>query len=630
MGPIRDQLDRVFLRKLRESGELEGVRGRTRVQLVADVAGGFDPGHGAVIFAGGYGYLRVIGATEIDDLPGYVPYGEAMLDHWAVVYNDSGVDNTDAINAAWAWCAASGVPCFAKPGTIWHGGTLTIPDGLDFRATVYGKTTFKKQAGFNGRQVVSAGFDTYTGTEAADTCPADITMIGVKFDGNWMLNDWFSETNSYVNTSGGGFYVYARRYEIDIDVINQAGIGFWSELNGEPESLSDRKKARSRIQVGVTKEEGIIFKGPGDMSIPEMWCFATGTRIYSEREAATTPRSSPTYGAENGGVTDGIVFDGKGAEIGTIHSWAHHSGGPLWTKGRPRIHCELLIGESSAIGPRIAGQAYGHIGHARIHNNKGGWSGLTPGLWPDFKISTAEGFIVNSVWIKPSTNGGDKGQDRLVVDGVNCQVHGGRIESAGYPGHGVVLGGNYNEVRAKVSACKGAPANGDGISYALKRIAPFSDRTMDAHITASDCDGYFLSSGTPNQERIEILFRGLTGQVPFSGDIADAGNAQRWDIYGEIDNMRIMSRTKVDALFDSSLTAEQTLTIPHRLLHAPSVRNIMLSIWDSSTNSQISGADQVQYCYVHAVDATNITVKVKMAVAHVTNTSPRVSADVSI
>lgn len=605
----------------------------TRDDFVAAYGGGKEWEVGAVVNAGGHSYRYIGGVNPISDLAGWVPQGPATLHHWGVSIDDEagGEGNGVRINAALAYQSGAGVRLILPEGTIWHDETLVFRAGTDIESEVYGKTRFKKIAGFNDKQAMTEGFDEFTGTDAALECPADISIRGgVIFDGNWMLNDWFAADNEYVNTSGGGVFIYTIRYDLDIDVINQAGVGFWSELNGDTGSLINRKKSRSRIHSGLCLEEAIIFKGPGDMVIDELWAYASGTRIASERAVATTPRVSPTYGAENGGVTDGIVFDGKGAEIKFIHSWNHHSGGPIWTKGNPRIHCELLIGESSAIGPRIADAAYGHIGYARCHNNRGGWSGLNPGQWPDFHITSTGGFLINSIWLYPSTNGGDKGQDRLVVGGVNNQVQGGIIDGVNLPGHGVVLNGDNSLVRARVSRCKGAPANGDAMSYAVKRVAPFANRSFEVDVNAADCDGYFLSSGAPNQESIRIMFKGSAGQTPFSGDVKDVANAQLWSIHGEVDNVRYMSDTTVDAAFDSSLTTEQQISIPHRLIYQPAARNVMLSYFDTSTGSQIGGSDAMQYMYVYSVDANNINIRLKMSTAHATNTSPRVSARVCI
>ncbi len=130
MAPIRDQLDRVFLRGLRESGELEGVRGRTRTQLIADVAGGFDPGIGAVVFTPDGAYERD-DAHSLSSLPGWRAWRGAAANPYqfgATRGRASAAANRAALQAMFDHCAATGQEFDLLGGTWFVSGQGLVID----------------------------------------------------------------------------------------------------------------------------------------------------------------------------------------------------------------------------------------------------------------------------------------------------------------------------------------------------------------------------------------------------------------------------------------------------------------------------------------------------------------------
>lgn len=83
-----------------------GTQQLTRAAFVTDVAGGYAPADGTVIFADGLAYKAQSGATAISDLPGWVPSGGLNVGHYGVT--GSG-DETSAVAAAVAYANTNGL-----------------------------------------------------------------------------------------------------------------------------------------------------------------------------------------------------------------------------------------------------------------------------------------------------------------------------------------------------------------------------------------------------------------------------------------------------------------------------------------------------------------------------------------
>lgn len=76
----------------------------TRAELISAVAGGLVLADGAIALAGPVVYQAKAGATDIADLPGWIPFGASQLSH----FNGVGDNATDATDALMAWFSYSG------------------------------------------------------------------------------------------------------------------------------------------------------------------------------------------------------------------------------------------------------------------------------------------------------------------------------------------------------------------------------------------------------------------------------------------------------------------------------------------------------------------------------------------
>lgn len=486
-------------------------------------------------------------------------------------------------------------------------------------------TVIKKAAGYNGDAMKSANFDVLTGDPEALSNPLLPTKFGIydlTFDGNYLLNDWKSVTNSYVNTSGGGLKLVAAYYELDCEVFNMAGVGVYSECSGSEVEFNDRRDIDWRLDSFVCKEECLIFKGPPDGRMQHLYTAAGGARIYSEQ--SNPPPSSPTYGSVNGGLTDNVVFDGAGAEIGKMHTFGCLTGAPWRTLNGGRVNIDLLIAESGRYGGvNVGGSTTGIIDKLDVHGCNGGLDGSIP----DCVLATSNSLIINSLYVDANSSV-DSGQDRLVISGAFVQVGNAYIRSRGKAGHGITLSGAFAGVaNFVVDSCIGVAHDGRQ-SAALLRLGSSSTYHRAKGIALS-CDRAFFSVGTPLAEKIDIQYKLNTGQQVFEGTQRTSMGQQDWHWNGTING--VVAQTSHffgNSLFDPTLTTVQTLTIPHTLSYAPNINNVeTLNVQDSPTSI---GTGNIGFLMVTGIDATNITVQVKMSTANGVNTSPRVSVKMSV
>lgn len=496
--------------------------------------------------------------------------------------------------------------------------TITLRDGVPLILSP--NAVLKRASGFVGTMVRSEDFATYTGTtDATADYPRWIGISGGSIDGRYM-NDAFT---SYEETSGGnGIEIYAHKVFLDTTVQNIPGIGVWCESstgNGNLD-LDYPRQAKIRLDIQATKYEGLIYKGPADTTIEWVGQTNAGARIVSEQDTGLV--SSPTYGGTNGGYTDGVVFN-TGAEIGKIHSWGNYVGrGIVINDGR--INAHMLMAETCRYGAcRILG-GYGKIENLHLHRS-GGYNGDTQPML-DFNCSEDDGQIwkIDGVIFHKNTSAttprnlvelksagrGLKANFDLVGDNV--------------PGHGVVIDGSYNFLDLYVTARKiNGTAPDANAASAIFRTASFSTRSYRMSGYFRDCDVVFRSSGTPEAETLDFTYDLETGQLPFAGDVpTNAG--QDWRFNGTVNAVAVKSKNKgASAAINSNITTEQTVTIAHGLMSAPSFgKYAAIGLLDTVTS--MSTSTVLQYMYVQTVDSTNITVKVKFSTASGTDTAPRV------
>jgi len=546
---------------------------------------------------------------------------------------DGVTDDSAAINAGLRLSALYGVELFQPAGTSMQGSTITLPNGTSWVGFNY-LSVVKKLASFNGVAVQSENFASLTGTgdAFASGVPERVCIKYITLDGNYQN----TERTAYVQTGGEGLQIYARKIQLHLRVFNMQGVGVWLECstgNGPtPLQPGFSREAEIILYTHQTQYEGLVFKGPPDVRLDWVLTADAGSRIIAEESNGKI--SSPTYGTVNGNQTYGVVIDGKGAEVGEIHTFGCYAGGGIhWLNGG-RINANLLMAERCLFGGiKISGSALGTISKLDVHRTGGFGGDTTPDFIYEGTGSNNRGVEIGvlSCYRQNAAHTGARNGVHVTGDFFRVGVLCVDLGSTATAGHGLYIDNDQAQWitigSGEVARCKGTAA--DGLpSAGVYRKTTGNGSMIRIACDVRDCDVAFRSVGTPRVENIDIQFFLGVGQLPFDGD-ARTQVAQRWDISGVVNGVQKSSRfVGLTAAFASNNITEQALTVAHNLIYAPPFGKYHATgLVDTPTD--MSDGD-VGYFHVSGADATNVTVVFKMATANSSDTAPRVSVTAEI
>ncbi|WP_201268868.1 hypothetical protein [Sinorhizobium meliloti] len=591
-----------------------------------ETAGYYAPGDG-----GGHMKVRIGAPSPVEPWQKQSADGawwEVSGDVSAVAFgarpNMSLFDSAPAITAALRYSAAKGYLIREAACSLYQGSPITAPNKARCIGANY-ETYIVKMPTYAGPAFRTEYFEFLTGTTNAfaPEVPETFQFDYFTFVGNYQNSD----RTAYVQTAGQGAQIFSRKVRFKSRIFNMQGVGAWIECPGgngpTPLQPGFSREADIELYAHQTQYEGVIWKGPPDVKCSWILQADAGSRIVADELNGKV--SSPTYGAVNGGKCDGIVFDGIGAEVGEIHAFGNYGGGGIdWRGGR--INAGLLMAESCHFGGiSVSGSASGMISKLDVHRT-GGFGGDTTA---DFIYagtgSNNYGVEIGlcSVYRGSSAHTGARNGLEITGDFLDIGVAKVDLGSTATAGHGIFVDNDSAQwitIRGgEVARCKGTAPDGLA-SSAVYRKTTGNGSNVRIEVNVRDCDVAFRSAGTPRLEDIDIQAFLNTGQTLFAGDVR-TNNGQRWDIRGTINGAWKGSKVDLAFTFDSTLTTEQTVTLPHNLIAAPSFGRITATLVDDG--SALSGANTPIF-FVGDRDATNITVKYKQAVATGANTTPRV------
>ncbi len=568
--------------------------------------------------------VRAEGSTELRTLGERFADVVNVKDFGAV--GDGVTDDTDAIQAAINLLSDKGGGVVYLPaGTYIQSQTLVLKARVKLLGDGKELTTIEKARGANVDALKSDHFDDLKDLEdqqASELFPRDMGLVGLTFQGRYLANDVTSTENSYINTSGDGIKIIGTRLDIDCAVLNQAGVGVFIEAKGSSNQSDKRQDCRIRLEINTSKWENFIFNGPGDIFIDTLFAGNAGAR--DQPGSADERAASPTFGDVNGGVCDNVVFQ-SGAEVGIMHAWGSYKGvGVRCMSGR--FDVDFLISESNVYGHFVAeGDSYGTISKLLCHGGGGGGGLATEGeSFPDIYLNSTNnrGFYIGTIFMYCRSNV-DNGQDKIVVDGpFNCisDIH---LQGFGCEGNGLVNNGNYNVYsNFFINNLTGTDKNGNP-SAAFVRKAAYSSSMVRVNGMALNVPMVFRSIGNPRSEDIHIAFTIAKDATVFSGDGKTFGYQQHWQIHGMQDTQPKGTEFKTRVSFNPKTTDEQILTVNHGLITTPNPSDVILTVQD--TGSSVMQDGQIQYLYVKATSATQLTIALKMATAASVSSAPYIT-----
>lgn len=456
---------------------------------------------------------------------------------------DGTTDDIAAINAALIMSALVGAIILQPVGTMMVGSTIVYRSGAKWDAVASGVCVVKKTAAHTGRMLITENFDAQTGNTDPDVAGlCESVEIGtIVFDGNWMSTD----RTAYVNDAGGGgLFVYtSKRCFISARILNMCGIGLFVDApSGNPAGnpIGFGREGRLNVYIDTTKEEGLIFRGIADRAGHVVFQLNAGARIISEDTTpAPTPRSSPTYGSVNGGLTDGVVIL-KGMEFSFIHAFGNPSGLCIRIISG-RFNLTFFMGETGRYGGVKVEGGYGDNVTFEAHRTGGGGVGVDEDTALVVFDAPLDGNVnySNSLISAYQKSTADTSPRPCVVFGNNARGFVGLVKTRGdnVPGHGVVVEGAADYLDITLDTQGHVGTSSDGLpSSGLYRKASSSSRFRKFSGMIRNCAVGFRSSGTPDKEDIDLEFSLAAGQTMFTGD-ARANPGQVWKLFGTVDSV---------------------------------------------------------------------------------------------
>lgn len=466
-------------------------------------------------------------------------------------------DDIPKLNAALV--LAAGRRVLMSPGVYGQNSTLVLPDGCHLDGGQFDVTIAAKSA-FTGWQCETANYQAAYDNAQSDVngdfhalVPKDLKVTGIIFDGNHQSY----YRSFYRRTSGHGVRLYCLQPSLDIRVFNSPGIGVHSYARGgngpTPLRPGRTKQANIRLLIDQTGEEGLIWRGPADVVIDSLYQCNAGARLVGQTTGRedTGKKSSPTYGATNGGQTDGIVFDGVGAEIKFLHSWGNRAGAGVTQYGG-RVLGTLFVVENNHFGGIQFLGGTGVLAVLKAHKN-GGWVIdfiNAPGVYHE-----SSNVYHNSGQTGTETNSHVIGCIQIEDNNSSGTLRAGVV-------HGIRLGPNSRHFicpSAHVSKQGVLPGHGCKIDAGA---AYFNITGVRVHGALGDTGAGVLSAGIHREgggmgviqaqtvgcavgyrnagpvtnlfiEHVEVLVSTNTGQLVFDG-IARANPGQMWRIFGRV------------------------------------------------------------------------------------------------
>ena len=482
-------------------------------------------------------------------------------------------------------------------------------------------TEIIKKAGFNGHAVVSDNFDVLKGTQALtdERTPVDFGIEYIKINGQY-LN---AAEDAYINTDGGGVYIYGSKYKLKVIVFNVAGVGIYLDGAGA-ESVDRFRAGYIDVRSDTTRDENFIFKGPADLEIMSIRARRAGAVATTDSKRWSL-WATPNYPQKN--RVDAVVFD-DGCEVQFLHSWGHEVGyGVVHNAGR--LNADLIISESALGGFEATGSAYGLIDKLRCHNIKGGVAYQDPpapssGSMPSARFGGNGNFIVSILSFQRSGSG-QTGHADLHVENGRLIVGALSIIGHGKAGHGVVHNGGVLEIATlDVDNIKGLSVDGSGSAAIVGNASGlYSYLAVRGFIRNSDVG--IKKNKDANIENIDLQMQDVA--TPWVGN-QRKNPGQKW----KIDSVGAVNKSShfVGAIeFDPQSVEMQKVKIAHGLLYAPNINSVQISVADSPTSIVDSAAEFAQVV-VYELNETYVTVGIKLRVAGNAATTPRVNINITI
>ncbi|HCJ70821.1 hypothetical protein [Agrobacterium pusense] len=572
------------------------------------------------------------------------------------------IDASKINNASDFLTATNGGGLIVYPsGQFLVNGIIIVDDSIEHRPVADWATVLEIPPGANTDVFVSRDFDLYSGQATLPSAPPKgFSVIGFEIQGNYldMSSDDWRTANTILNSSGSAVKLYGYEFRVDIMAYNVAEHALWCE--GRSVGFESNREHVAQISVGgrIFGKEGFVMKGPGDSQIISCGMGLAGLLPATARVTATENPSAlfPGYGIA-GAVIDNAGGSEGHCEVDFMHNYGCFYGYGILALGVNRVNARHMAVDNCLGGFAAPDSAHGLLGMLEVRacgRKPDGYTGSSIAPLPDILInngqifqltgqmrvskyggSTIESATVPSIQVSGNNNNlsasyhSDLSEDldpyqvsrALSVTGDNNAI---RFDGKRIKGTGVYVSGKGNNISGSMDGVWGVALHRDhGGGNAYANTISLSAINIQATGTA------FQSTGTPPSEKISLMASGQSGYTPFSGDAPVVlSRGQMWDIAATVGNSVVgpkMTADYVEGSLDISDATEKTLVLDHQMLYTPHRSQISYSLFHAATTEPNS---LLEFLYISAISATQITFKYKWQAAPTTGSAPTLAVSI--
>lgn len=541
---------------------------------------------------------------------------------------DGVTDDTQAFLAAYNAKKQTGGKIYIPEGT-YIAYNIPLDSGIYWQGAGVGATTITQPNGNNKDIFVTRDFNTLTGVGYLKDAPIGFGIKDLTVDGNY-LADYKSAAiggdTVMNNEKGYGVKIFGSKYTIDIEIVNCAQVGFYSEA-GDYTGYGDEQACHVNLRGRVFGKEAIVHRGPADIEFGQVFMGSAAWLPTLAQRRSNLVMSELFEGEPvHVMVTDETEGYHGHHEFETMHLYGNLSGYGYYAKGTGRLKGNHLICENCRGGFKSDTRTWGKISLLECHNNGRAPSALAGTLpkFYDIHNLSRQGFVIDAVVRRVSVESSEytalRDEGRNSVVRMSYFVAGSDAEGAtsgnmaellsesstfdincvNTKDHAVLLEGKANKVNI-------VSKNHSGDKALIKRVAGSASGNLSnsIEITCNNASSIIHLDGLVTTERWDVSGLLKEGQTIFSSD------SSVMDLYNRavVTNLsvRIGSKSKssrdVGRVNLENTAGQKSVTVEHNYFIKPSASQITLGCYDPDPTLQ----DKLKYLRVSNITDTDFT-----------------------
>ena len=542
-------------------------------------------------------------------------------------------DDTTAFDDTLAAALANGGAKIKIPAGRWI-AQLKPDDGIYYDGAGRGVTVITQASGENRDIIKSARFDLLTGKGPLMSAPKNFGASNLTVDGNYLEDYARASTggdSTVNNTAGYGVRIFGSKYHFDIEIVNCAQVGFYSEAY-DYTGYGYEQDSTIRLSGRVFGKEAIVFRGPADINIEHVIIGCPGW-LATESARNSTIVMSDLFPGEpvHVMVSDETVVGSQRYnghhEFTFVHLYGNYNGYGYKTINTGRLKGSHLVCENCRGGAYFGNRVWGEVSIIECHSNGRNPSTLagTLEVFPDIDVYSLQSFTFSSTIRRSQMEAlsyiGLRSAGKLTRGNVSYYPIGTipanspvAVITSKDSEYDIMLNGVSGDAVSVAGVNNRVSVNGSDVTSGslVTRVGGSSgqNRNNDIRINAHNVANILNLDGLVTTESIKIVGELNTGQTVVSGTAIDmVSRGISLDIAARVNGVLATSYDVGRVNLDNTVTTEQTITVSHNYFQTPDAAQISFNLYDPSPT--YTGA--LQYLYLQSITATQLTFVYKLS-----------------